>query len=366
MGTAPLAEKKTLNDGPTGLSSTPARPAVAPQAALPSAAGAQAAAAPRAPNATSVAVPAAPRVVQPWEDHPAPPIQATAAPVPTALADADANRQTLAPAASAGQAAVPMPTLPHVGGAGKASVSAGVSTSESGIASVPAETPASPAGAIYSESGALPPGQILPVRATQPWNDETDDAPDAAPEDDYDLDEASAAPVPRAPAPAVAAVAVDHRVVGVPVRQQAESRADASAAAQAAVVLLPTEEGDFWHATVQALVDAQAIGAMVRELALQSQLVARDEGQWMLRVERESLNQPGSRDRLTQALKDAGFDVLLAVEVGRVTDSPGRRNAQASAERQVAAEQLIYATPLVQTLMKDFGARVVPGSIRPL
>ena len=366
MGTAPLAEKKTLNDGPAGLSSTPARPAVAPQAALPSAAGAQAAAAPRAPNATSVAVPAAPRVVQPWEDHPAPPIQAAAAPVPTALADADANRQTLAPAASAGQAAVPMPTLPHVGGAGKASVSAGVSTSESGVASVTAETPASPAAAIYSQSGALPPGQILPVRATQPWNDETDDAPDAAPEDDYDLDEAANAPVPRAPAPAAAAVAVDHRVVGVPVRQQAESRADASAAAQAAVVLLPTEEGDFWHATVQALVDAQAIGAMVRELALQSQLVARDEGQWMLRVERESLNQPGSRDRLTQALKDAGFDVVLAVEVGRVTDSPGRRNAQASAERQVAAEQLIYATPLVQTLMKDFGARVVPGSIRPL
>ena len=361
MGTAPLAEKKTLNDGPAGPLSTPARPAVAPQAALPSAAGAQAAAAPRAPNATSVAVPAAPRVVQPWEDHPALPIQATAALVPTALADADANRQTLAPAASAGQAAVPMPTVPHVGGAGKASTS--------GIASVPAETPASPAAAIYSQSGALPPGQILPVRATQPWNDETDDAPDGASEDDYDLDEASNAPVPRAPAPAiavVAALAVDHRVVGVPVRQQAESRADASAAAQAAVVLLPTEEGDFWHATVQALVDAQAIGAMVRELALQSQLVARDEGQWMLRVERESLNQPGSRDRLTQALKDAGFDVVLAVEVGRVTDSPGRRNAQASAERQVAAEQLIYATPLVQTLMKDFGARVVPGSIRPL
>ena len=376
MGNASSAEKKTLNDGPAGPLNTPARPAVATRAAfaaLPSAADAQAAAAPRAPNATVVAVPAAARAVQPWEDYPAPPIQATAAPVPTALAgahaDADANRQTLAPAASAGQAVVPMPTLPHVGGAGKARVSAGVSTSASGIASVPAETPASPAAAIYSQSGSLPPGQILPVRATQPWNDETDDAPDGASEDDYDLDEAANAPVRRAPAPAVAAtaaVAVDHRVVGVPVRQQAETLADASAAAQAAAVLIPTEEGDFWHATVQALVDAQAIGAMVRELALQSQLVARDEGQWLLRVERESLNQPGSRDRLTQALKEAGFDVALVVEVGRVTDSPGRRNAQASAERQVAAEQLIYATPLVQTLMKDFGARVVPGSIRPL
>jgi DNA polymerase-3 subunit gamma/tau len=140
---------------------------------------------------------------------------------------------------------------------------------------------------------------------------------------------------------------------------------DAEASAQAVAVLLPTEEGDFWHATVQALIEAQAIGAMVRELALQSQLVARDEGQWLLRVERESLNQAGSRDRLAAALKDAGFDVALAVEVGRVTDSPVRRNAQASAERQQAAEQLIYATPLVQKLMNDFGAKVVPGSIRP-
>ncbi len=209
--------------------------------------------------------------------------------------------------------------------------------------------PVEPAVAMYSDSGAVPPGHILPVRV--------------APDRDHAIEVEDAeglAPPARRTAP------VDHRVVGVPVRQQTESRADASAAAQATPVLIPTEEGDFWHATVQALTDAQAIGAMVRELALQSQLVARDDGQWLLRVERESLNQSGSRDRLALALKDVGFDVALAVEVGRVTDSPGRRNASASAERQLAAEQLIYATPLVQNLMRDFGAKVVPGSIRPL
>jgi DNA polymerase-3 subunit gamma/tau len=208
---------------------------------------------------------------------------------------------------------------------------------------------------IYSQSGAVPPGHILPVKAIQPWDD--------ALEDDFEPDATPLQPESRM---VESAPAVDHRIVGVPVRQQTETRADANAAAQAVPVLLPTEEGDFWHATVQALIDSQAIGAMVRELALQSQLVARDEGQWLLRIERESLNQAGSRDRLTLALKEAGFDVTLAVEVGRVTDSPGRRNANASAERQAAAEQLIYATPLVQKLMKNFGARVVPGSIRPL
>ena len=85
----------------------------------------------------------------------------------------------------------------------------------------------------------------------------------------------------------------------------------------------------------------------------------------------------GDPEALAELLRAARPDVepfdltpddlhALVVEVGRVTDSPGRRNANASAERQVAAEQLIYATPLVQKLMQDFGARVVPGSIRPL
>ena len=49
----------------------------------------------------------------------------------------------------------------------------------------------------------------------------------------------------------------------------------------------PSQEGEFWHATVQQLVAAEAITALVRELALQSQLVARDVDQWVLRVERE-------------------------------------------------------------------------------
>jgi DNA polymerase-3 subunit gamma/tau len=149
------------------------------------------------------------------------------------------------------------------------------------------------------------------------------------------------------------------------VRQQPENRADA-AAAQAAPVLVPTEEGTFWHATVQQLIQAEAITAMVRELALQSQLVARDTDQWLLRVERESLNQAGARDRLSQALQTSGFGVKLAVEIGRVTDSPARRNAAATAQRQLAAEKIIFDDPFVQSMMRDFGAKIVPGSIKPL
>jgi DNA polymerase-3 subunit gamma/tau len=196
-------------------------------------------------------------------------------------------------------------------------------------------------------SNALPPGHVLPVRES---------GRQEATEEEFE-ENGSAAPVEYAHTAT--------KVVAVPVRLQTENRAEASAA-QAAAVLVPTEEGDFWHATVKQLIAADAITAMVRELALQSQLVARDTDQWILRVERESLNQPGTRDRLTSALVAAGFSVKLVVEVGRVTDSPGRRNTAASAEKQLAAEKIIFDDPFVQSMMRDFGAKIVPGSIKPL
>ena len=156
------------------------------------------------------------------------------------------------------------------------------------------------------------------------------------------------------------------RLLAVPVRVQADSRSEAAAGQGAQATLIPTEEGAFWHATVIQLVGADAITALVRELALQSQLIARDTDQWLLRVERESLNQPTSRDRLSQALQGLGHQVRLVVEIGRVTDSPARRNSAAAAERQMAAERIIFEDPLVQAMVRDFGAKIVPGSIKPL
>jgi DNA polymerase III subunit gamma/tau len=210
--------------------------------------------------------------------------------------------------------------------------------------------PSRPHTSLAAAVPSVPPGQQLLVRNNRPELHSQED------------DEPGERPTVGLP-PALASDASE--VVAVPVRQQAESRSDVSAA-QSGAVLIPTEEGNFWHATVQHLIAAEAINAMVRELALQSQLVARDTDQWLLRVERESLNQPTARDRLTTALQSHGFDVKLAVEIGRVTDSPVRRNSAASAERQLAAEKIIFEDPFVQTMLRDFGAKIVPGSIKPL
>ena len=206
---------------------------------------------------------------------------------------------------------------------------------------------------------APPPGQQLVVReSARPGahSGQADAAMDAEFLDESESNESEALVERTQPAT---------KVVAVPVRTQTESRSDVTAQ-QSASVLVPTEEGDFWHTTVQQLIKLDAINAMVRELALQSQLVARDTDQWILRVERESLNQSGSRDRLTAALQNAGYAVKLVVEIGRVTDCPARRNTAASAEKQLAAEKIIFDAPFVQAMMRDFGAKIVPGSIKPL
>ena len=123
-------------------------------------------------------------------------------------------------------------------------------------------------------------------------------------------------------------------------------------------------DADFWHDTVQGLVATEAVSAMARELALQSQLVGRDADHWLLRVESTSLNHAGSRERLQNALAAAGYPVTLGIEVGRVTDCPARRNSRAQEEKQRLAEEMIRGDAFVQAMVRDFGAKIVPGSIK--
>ena len=158
--------------------------------------------------------------------------------------------------------------------------------------------------------------------------------------------------------------------VAIPVRVAPEpgarlQPASQTAPAPASARFTPTEEGEVWYQVVQQLVAAEAINALVRELALQSQLVARDGAHWLLRVERESLNQPTARERLRAALENAGHASQISVELGVVIDSPARRNAAAAAERQRRAEEIVANDPYVQSLVRDYGAKVVPGSIKP-
>ncbi len=140
----------------------------------------------------------------------------------------------------------------------------------------------------------------------------------------------------------------------------------------AALEFVKTPLGDRWSQLVGQMVSAEAIGALVRELALQSELRSQEDAVWTLRVERQSLNQPAACEKLQLALQaalggpDAASAIKLVVEIGAVTDTPARRNTAAQQARQRQAEEIIQSDPFVQDLMRNWGARVVPGSIKPI
>ncbi len=268
------------------------------------------------------------------------------------------------------------------------------------LTTLPAPVPPSerPAGKESAEVTGAPPGnegfaphdaQAAEEPAASDWGDEAPPWDDEPSQGAAELAPGYAAPRPKSHPPAQAvpvrewslepkksAERDDVSVQAAHVPQEADivayqvrerpMREDRSASPAPPRPVQTTPEGDFWHGVVQDMVTREAITALVRELALQSQLITRSENQWTLRVESESLTQASTRDRLQNALADAGHAVRLVLEVGPVSDSPSRRNAIVAASRQKAAQELLLADPFVQEMMRDFGAKIVPGSVKPL
>jgi len=222
-----------------------------------------------------------------------------------------------------------------------------------------APTASAPAPTGVASRPATPPGDALPVAhagdldltdadlaSTPPWHDAK----------------------PSGPQSAVAAGGSMAQVLSIPVRDlQTPSRPERglSVPPRRVADLQLTEEGAFWNETVQALIRSEAIAALVRELALQSQLVDRQAGVWTLQIQHESLGQGNTRDRLEAALAQLGYAVRLVLRSGTVSDSPSLRAAALARQRQEEAERLILADPFVQSMMRDFGGKIVPGTLRP-
>ncbi len=310
------AEKKTLTR-PEPAASAPAHaPVEAPVRAAPVAAAAQLPAVVAAAPALVATPPAAAPVVAPAGA----PVATEPAAAKLVVPEVPAPVTTPAPVAAAPQAtALPVRTLDDFdrqhGGPG-----------DDGDGSAPARPSASPASSSFG---------------------------------------ASSTAVAERPAADVMSIPVRSMSAEPGARLQPTAHSPSAASLPASARYTPTEEGEVWYTTVQGLVASEVITALVRELALQSQLVARDGGHWLLRVERESLNQPTARERLRTALENAGHAAQITVEVGVVIDSPARRNAAAAAERQRVAEEIVMNDPYVQTLLRDHGAKIVPGSIKP-
>jgi DNA polymerase-3 subunit gamma/tau len=71
----------------------------------------------------------------------------------------------------------------------------------------------------------------------------------------------------------------------------------------------------------------------------------------------------GTRERLRAALEAAGLAQDISVELGPVSDSPALRNTARQNARQERALEVVQNDPFVQTLVREFDARIVPGSV---
>jgi DNA polymerase III subunit gamma/tau len=162
------------------------------------------------------------------------------------------------------------------------------------------------------------------------------------------------------PTPAPAPIPTS-TLMAVPIREQGagSSRLDSRIAA-----VEPDAHHEAWVQLVQQLLDAQALQGMVQQLAVQSQCVEKGASHLTLRVAQPSLKSDNARDELQSALQSIGRSEALVIEVGPVQDSWAKRNTAKLEARQKQAEDIITQDPWVQSLMADWGAKIVPGTIK--
>ncbi|MGN6580761.1 MAG: DNA polymerase III subunit gamma/tau [Bordetella sp.] len=110
------------------------------------------------------------------------------------------------------------------------------------------------------------------------------------------------------------------------------------------------------------------VSGLAAELARQSAWVGLQGDTITLRVAVKTLAESESRTRLQTVLcEHYGQSLRLEIAVGATGEATAHAVAQQErAARQQAAEDATAADPFVQALISNFGARVVPGSIRPV
>jgi DNA polymerase-3 subunit gamma/tau len=126
-----------------------------------------------------------------------------------------------------------------------------------------------------------------------------------------------------------------------------------------------------WDGNWPALAAALPVRGVVQQLAQQSELIKAENSdtatQFHLRVAVETLLSAGSVDKLAAALtKHFGQAIQVTTEIGAARQTANAKANAAREARQREAEEAMQSDPFVQSLMREFGATIVPGSIRPI
>ena len=163
----------------------------------------------------------------------------------------------------------------------------------------------------------------------------------------------TSAPAARAAAPAPAARAATPAATSAP---------------SAPAALASSAERPDWHALMRQL----PVKGLVQQLAFQTELQDWNDSAAGVRATivtpMPQLASEASVGRLCDALTAYfGKPVKIVIEKGEVEGKTvAKVDAQIHQEKRMNAEQMIAADPFIQQLEKEFGAKVVGGSVKPL
>lgn len=171
----------------------------------------------------------------------------------------------------------------------------------------------------------------------------------------------------------IASITVDKRNnidTDSPEQDEMSSQKELAQTAAPALVELPQ---NISHETIfngnwRALVDELKLG-LARELAKHCELIAYDNNSISFSVpeSQKHLLSPNYQEKLTAAIGQY-FDrkIKLQFSVGGSGNTPAKQISQEKAQAQANAEVAIEQDSFVQALIHDFGATIIPNSIKPV
>ena len=178
-----------------------------------------------------------------------------------------------------------------------------------------------------------------------------------------------AMPTASGPAAAKAAAMGQRSAPATPVAKPAVASASASidsVPAAKAAVSYNADDPD-WQSWMKAL----PVRGLVQQLAFQTELQSWEESPSGIRatviVGMPQLASAESVNRLQEALSNyLGKQIKILIEAGKASQSIAAVEAKIKQEKQEGAEHSIANDDFVKTIQAEFGATVVPGSIRPI
>ncbi len=236
------------------------------------------------------------------------------------------------------------------------------------ITAAPAQT-AKPAPVARASDTSAPPWEEIPLPTDLPH---TSFARSEAEQRNLgNLPEASL-PMQQSKVQHAAVMPVEPEPESMPIQQElAKPAAPAMLESTAEPLQLHPDASLNWDGNWPVLAGQLPVRGVAHQLAQQSELLKCDSSgaavEMHLRIPLDTLRSAGSIDKLAAALSEHfGRNVRVETEIGAVRHTASAKALAEQAERQRQAEEVAKSDPFILSIIREFGASIAPGSVKPI